>query len=252
MTNEEAKFILSAYRANGGDATDPTFATALEQAKKDPVLGAWLAREQAHAAAVAAKLRDVAPPPELRGAILAGARIGDLKRAERRAWPVWLAAAAAFVLVGGVTWRLTTPEAATVPVPERLEASPARLLSAAIEHATQGEHGGRGTALTALQNWLAGAGNHLGPWMPIDVAALKATGCRTLWVADREVLEVCFVRDGTEYHLYVARRDDFRAPQAEGMEFREQARVAAVTWTDGDHRFVVVSPTGMEGLRQVL
>ena len=47
MTNQEAKFTLSAYRANGQDAGDPAFAEALAQAKQDPALGAWLARAQA-------------------------------------------------------------------------------------------------------------------------------------------------------------------------------------------------------------
>ena len=38
MTNERAKFVLGAYRPNGADAKDPTFAEALEQAKHDPNL----------------------------------------------------------------------------------------------------------------------------------------------------------------------------------------------------------------------
>ena len=67
MNNNEAKFILSAYRPGGRDAGDPGMATALAQAKSDPVLGAWFARERAHDAAVAWKLRAVVPPVGLRG-----------------------------------------------------------------------------------------------------------------------------------------------------------------------------------------
>src|SRR5206468_40161 len=75
MNNTEAKFILNAYRPNGRDATDATFAAALQQAKADPALGAWFAREQSHGAAVAAKLRAIVPPAGLREAILAGGRV---------------------------------------------------------------------------------------------------------------------------------------------------------------------------------
>lgn len=53
MSNNGAKFILSAYRPGGRDAADPAMAKALAQAKGDPALGAWFVREQAHDAAVA-------------------------------------------------------------------------------------------------------------------------------------------------------------------------------------------------------
>ena len=41
MTTQEAKFILSAYRPNGSDASGPAFAEALQAAVGDPALGAW-------------------------------------------------------------------------------------------------------------------------------------------------------------------------------------------------------------------
>ena len=102
MNNTEAKFILNAYRPNGRDANDATFSAALAQAKSDPALSVWFAREQAHGAAVAAKLHEVVPPAGLREAILAGGRVSGEKLSapvttQRSFWnrPVWLAAAAA-------------------------------------------------------------------------------------------------------------------------------------------------------------
>src|SRR5258706_136048 len=38
MNNQEAKLILQAYRCGGQDASDPLFAEALEQARRDPEL----------------------------------------------------------------------------------------------------------------------------------------------------------------------------------------------------------------------
>ena len=66
MTNEEAKQILSACRPGGQDAGDPSISGALQHARNDPTLAAWFEREQAHSAVIAAKLREVAPPPGLR------------------------------------------------------------------------------------------------------------------------------------------------------------------------------------------
>ena len=75
MNSTEAKFILQARRPDGADDAEPRFAEALEQARRDPALAAWLAREQAFDAAVAEKLRSTQPPAGLREAILAGAKV---------------------------------------------------------------------------------------------------------------------------------------------------------------------------------
>src|SRR5262245_19685517 len=97
MKNEEAKFILSAYRPNGQDANDPMFTAALEQARKDPALAKWFEFEQKFDRAMTAKLGAVMPPEGLRAAILAGARVSGTPS---RAWwqqPKWLALAASVV-----------------------------------------------------------------------------------------------------------------------------------------------------------
>ena len=90
MNNTEAKFILNAYRPGGRDAGEAGMVSALAQAKGDPALGAWFAREQAHGAAVAAKLRDLAPPSGLHEAILAGGRMSGRQdgatSARRASW----------------------------------------------------------------------------------------------------------------------------------------------------------------------
>ena len=102
MNNEQAKFILRAYRPGGRDAADPAFGDALRQAQADPALGAWLAREQSLDGAVASKLRALSPPPELREAILAGSRVSFAAPARGWRLPAWLAVAASIaVLIAG-------------------------------------------------------------------------------------------------------------------------------------------------------
>ena len=58
-----ARFILQACRPGGGEAQDPQFREALEQASRDPELMRWLADECALDSCIAAKLRAAAKPP---------------------------------------------------------------------------------------------------------------------------------------------------------------------------------------------
>ncbi|MEO0018966.1 MAG: hypothetical protein RLZZ522_2249 [Verrucomicrobiota bacterium] len=70
MDREQARFILSSFRAGGADRADPGFAAALELADADPELGQWLASERAFDAAFAAALVRVPLPEPLRQHIL--------------------------------------------------------------------------------------------------------------------------------------------------------------------------------------
>lgn len=247
MNNTEAKFILNAYRPNGRDASDATFCAALEQAKTDPGLGAWFAREQAHGTAVAAKLREIAPPAGLREAILAGGRVsgGNLAAppARRMRWspPVWLAAAAAAVLLVVAFWPKSAPGGAVLTdfaFDDTLE--PTR-------------HGGRGEAAAALQAKLGDTATRLAGGLPVDFATLRTTGCRTLNVAGRDVLEVCFKRDGSWFHCYIARVEDFSGqPAKEEPVFAQKGKVAVASWADGTHRFIVASLAGREAVERLL
>jgi hypothetical protein len=72
ITNERAKFLLSAYRHNGADAQDPIFRDALEQATRDPDLASWFANQRSFDALLCEKLNSVQPPASLKPAILSG------------------------------------------------------------------------------------------------------------------------------------------------------------------------------------
>ncbi len=72
ITNESAKFVLHAYRPNGADARDPIFRAALEQAARDPELGAWLKEQRAFDSLITGKLAEFQPPATLHSAIMAG------------------------------------------------------------------------------------------------------------------------------------------------------------------------------------
>ena len=80
ITNETAKFLLTAYRPNGADAQDPVFRDALEQAARDPELGAWFKEQRGFDSMIADKLSGIEPPATLRSAILVGINNRPLAR----------------------------------------------------------------------------------------------------------------------------------------------------------------------------
>jgi len=244
MSNNEAKFILGAYRANGADAENPMFAAALQQARSDPALGAWWAGAQAHDAAMAARLREIVPPAGLREAILAGARASRAPLPGRRFPTLWLALAASVAVLLAATVALW---------PNRATAESARFAAFAINDTAHGQHGGHGAAAGALQVLLSQPSTRLSAELPVDFAALRATGCRTLNFAGHDVLELCFQRNGAWFHCYIANSADFPGLAAGGKpSFVQQAQFGSASWSDADHHYVVVSSAGLAAVKQLL
>jgi hypothetical protein len=247
MNNEQAKFILRAYRPGGRDTGDATFCEALRQAQLDPGLGAWLAREQAFDSAVAAKLRSVPPPPGLREAILAGAHLST--PAARPWWrPAgWLAMAASLVVLlslVAVRWH-----AAGGPAPASLEQM-ARFALADPESAHTGPHADK---LGTFGAWLQSPANRISTLASVDLAKLQAQDCRAVSVAGHEVFEICFQRDGGWYHLYIARRRDFDAGGIAGAPLMLAAGGRSVAaWAGGKLAYVLMTGGGEDVLRRIL
>ncbi len=242
MNTTEAKFILQACRPDGQDSTDPHFEEAFAQARHDPALGEWLARERAFDTAVAAKLRMVQPPAELRAAILAGARMSRPQPWWRQSRVLALAASVTLVFGLAASWTFRSPAGDD----QQLALGVMAEMSSPAHHPVV--FGGRGQ----LHELLASSSTRLAGGLPLDFKQLKDEGCRSLRIAGHDVLEVCFERNGSEFHLYVARGADFPGKAAPGTPmFREQSRVAAVSWHDRNHAYVLVTDGGADSLRQV-
>ncbi|MFA6961846.1 MAG: hypothetical protein WC205_13915 [Opitutaceae bacterium] len=238
MNTTEAKFILQARRPDGRDDAEPQFTEALEQARRDPALTEWLAREQAFDMVVADKLRSVQPPAGLREAILAGARMSRPVPFWRR--PQVLALAASVVIIFGLVavWPALRPASDT----ERLAMGVMTEVNSAAHHAAMPSPRGE------LRTLLTAPGTRLAAGLPLDMNQLKSDGCRSLSIAGHNVVEVCFERGG-EFHLYVANRSDFKG-DGEPM-FRERGNLASVAWTDTRHAYVLVTSDGAASLRNV-
>ncbi|MDP2138320.1 MAG: hypothetical protein Q8J74_10770, partial [Candidatus Didemnitutus sp.] len=78
-------------------------------------------------------------------------------------------------------------------------------------------------------------------------------GCRTISFEGRDMLEVCFSRDGKWFHCYVARVADFPVV-AEKLQltFRDGIGASAVAWADEQHIFVVASKAGREAIKRLI
>ena len=246
MTNQEAKFVLHAYRPNGADADDATFSAALVQAKQDPALAKWFEAQQAFDRAMCAKLRAIAPPAGLREAILAGAKVSHQPASASRMWwrsPSLMAVAASVAVifaVGVAFW------------PKNAEAAP-ELLGFAIDDTLHRNHeDGHGHEADEFQRLIGAADTRLGSGLNLNFEQLRR-GCRTVSFQGREVLEVCFKRDGKWFHCYVARAKDFPSVAAKlPPVFQSENGVAAGAWSDGNLIYVVASKAGREAIQNLI
>jgi hypothetical protein len=242
MDNQEAKFILKAYRPGGADAGNAVFCEALAQAQRDPGLRTWFEREQARDKAVAAKLKSVPIPAGLRESILAGGKMS----ASRRSWwqqPMWLALAAsvAILLTATVVWQLRGPRMDWYQLTVQI-----------LDDAAQGErHGSHGAAAKELVAMVSLPTTKLSALPPVDLNRLKTEGCRTLTVAGHEVMEVCFERNGGEFHLYVMVRPQSRN-LPNGPQFAAHNGMHSVLWADAQHLYVMASAKDDSALKALL
>lgn len=243
MNNAEAKFILQGYRPNGADAGDATFCAAIEQAHNDPALSQWFARQQAFDAAVSAKLALVPVPADLRAAILAGGRVTTAGTSHRAWWnrPALMAVAAGVTVLLAAGAALWPKQAAAFSDFAFADAK----LSAI--------HGGHGHENNELQAVLNDPATKLGQKLPISFANLHETGCRTINFQGRDVLELCFKRNGVWFHAYIARAADFpHIGLSPTPAIVDKGTTAIASWTDAEHVIVVVSKTGRKNLEALL
>jgi hypothetical protein len=240
MDNDEAKFILRAYRPSGADATDPKFADALDQAKRDPSLAKWLDREQSLDRAIAGKLNRVAVPSDLRETILAGAKVSVVPPWWRNSYFKFAIAACFLVAIGGAfSFSLS-----------RRRAMVTQVARVAIEDVLHGQHNNRGEVVARLENVLENGSFHLSNGaMPANLTALESNGCRVVQIGGKNVAEICFERSGQYFHLYVMSRMGGMSAKPLMFEY-DGGRAAA--WTDERNSYVVATTASAEQLRNIL
>jgi hypothetical protein len=244
MNNEEARFILSAYRPGGQDANDPDFASALAQAQRDPTLKAWFEAEQSFDAAVAERLHTVRPPADLRAAILVGA-----KASEPVGWkmPSWAMMAAMVALCIGLLGLWMTNRQTPTPAFADWQETAFRFLESAPKLDRMSPQADE------LQEWLRAANSPTPPVLPASLAKLKALGCKTLESDGHRISVLCFHRgNGKLIHLVVSDRSAAPGLPTADPVFAQRGDWTTASWAQGDEAYMLVTEGKPVDLAQYL
>lgn len=191
MNNDEAKFILSAYRLGGQDASDPRFQEALEQLKHDPELAKWFAEQRAFDQSVRRQLLTATPvPPDLRATLLAARNIVRPAPAWHRfAWITAAAACFAVLLISVFVWNGEEKQHASLF--DRL-ASTSQLNAAHVTVMSDD--------LTKIQQWLKAQSAVARFDLPRGLQDWAPMGCRIVDWNGMKVSMICF-HGGAEKHV---------------------------------------------------
>lgn len=244
MNNQEAKLILRAYRSEGEDASDPMFAEALEQARRDPELQKWLAEETALDAHVQARLRTAIPiPRDLKSNLLAQRKI--VRPVRWRFQPMKLAAAAA-VLLAGITAFLLVPQ------------KPAQLASF---RETMARYSMRGHGhvvfeshdIAKVRQWLQDRAVSASFELPAALPPGSTHGCRVVDWNGRKVTMLCFVLDDGEHlDLFVVDRASLPdVPENSAPQYAEEGGLATAAWSK-DGRIYLLTASDKKHLQKLL
>jgi hypothetical protein len=245
--NEQARLLLSAYRPSGSDANDPAFAEALTEAERDPQLRAWLAESQRFDHAIAHHVRSLPVPPDLRAAILAGAKASQ-PRPARRTVPRWVAAAAVLMLLGAagllvysLRSRLADWQTQSLAAIEAVEDGAVKL---DVEN----------TWPAPLLEYLADRSAPRPAELPPSLANRPTLGCKTIVADGRVVSVICFRVDARgAAHLFSTARKGLRFPPPERhpiLQRRKNWNVAS--WSQGSQSHMLASKVEREQFRELV
>jgi hypothetical protein len=248
MNNREAKFILNAYRPGGQDASDPRFAEAIEQARRDPVLERWFSESIAFDTAITEKLRAMEVPPDLRENILAGAKVSRPLRWSKP-FIKWAIAAAlvSMAVLGSFIWRETRPAHLAGWQNQALD-----VVSSLVRNKSSFDAQSHNP--DELLAWLRVNHAPAAQTLPQNLDKLESLGCKTFSWTGKPVSVICFMRqDGGLIHLVTmntsgeSNRELKRQPRVV-----QQDRWATATWREGDMTYMLALEGSPDQLRTYL
>ena len=244
MDNQQAREILSLYRAGLDDAGDPFFAEALAQARRNPELGRWFEEQCAVDAAVREKFHQIAAPASLPQQILAERKI--IRPVIWWAHPaLWAAAAAAIVLAVLVGYLLQRPE---TPNFQSYRKNMARLVSGEYKMMLETND------LGAIRQFLGknhGASDYV---LTKELEKLPGEGCALIDWHGQRVSLVCLDRGhDDDLFLFIVDRSALPDPPlSPSAQFAHVNNMTTASWTVGDKTYVLAAKGNEEGLRKFL
>jgi hypothetical protein len=245
MDNREAKFILNAYRPGGQDASDPRFAEALEQARRDPVLEQWFKKSIAFDATVTEKLRAVAAPVDLRENILAGVKISRPPRWSNRFIKLAIAAALiSMAIVGSLIWHETRPTHLAGWQNQALT-----VISSLVKNESSFDVQSHNPA--ELVSWLRSNRAPAAQALPVNLGKLESLGCKTFSWNGTPVSVICFMRpDGGLIHFVATAATPATDHIGNGKPtLLRRGNWTTATWREGDKIYMLAIEGSPEQLR---
>ena len=246
MDSRIAKEILLRYRPGTTDASDPEFAEALKQAKRDFELGRWFAQHQAFHDTIRDRFKQLPVPAGLKEDILAAYQPAVI--------PVWwqqpafqaLAAAAAIVLLIGAAFFWSQP---------REDRSFAAFQSRVVRTAQRGYAMEITTTnLGEIRRYLAAQGAYADYVLSASLEKLPGDGGAVLRWHNKPVSMVCFdLGNHNDLFLFVASRADLPdAPSASEPQFAQIGKLTAASWSTGDRTYVLAGQGDEQFVRRYL
>ena len=224
MNNQEAKFILSAYRPCGEDASGAAFAAALDQVNRDPDLAAWFSEQRALDVAITNAICSIPIPQDLRVNILAGAKVS-----QRRFWrtrPVLFAIAASVMLLAVINGLWTRASRLDSWQDDALA-----VISTFVPGHEPFDH--QAADSQELQQWLVTQNAPAPEVIPAALQTVPTLGCKTISSGGRSVSIICFrLRDGHMVHLVVTKASGLRHSPPSKPTFAKEGDWVTASWTE--------------------
>ncbi|MEQ2009200.1 MAG: hypothetical protein ABMA26_20660 [Limisphaerales bacterium] len=275
MNNDEAKFILRAYRPGGQDAADPQFTEALAQARRDPELARWLAEQTALDTVIGGKIQSVPVPADLKASILAARNIVPLRQRswwQRSIHPVAAAASLAvtFATVGYLALHEPPEPTAdlarfTQDITDYLGKGYGVLPRHAHLATTDASYFGsqsyrmnyRSPNLDDIRQWLAANGGHGEFVSPTGLKKPLNLGCGVMDWRGRRITLIAFQTGRTlpqdKVHLVIINSSDLPDPPARGQpRFNEGGDWTTVAWSDGSLTYFLLAPGDRQAVGKYL
>lgn len=250
MNNAKARFVLRSYRSDGSDARDPIFRDALDQAEHDPELKNWFANERQSDEAIRRTLNRIDVPSSLLDDLLAVTSVTAPQSFWRRSAGIWLAMAAALVLMlGGVYWLIPARQAALA-----FHAYP-QVASSFLHQPFSLDY--KAANLQEANLWLRQTHDRSAPQPPphLQTAALDGVGCKMFNWQGTDVLLLCFfLEDGRIAHFFIMEADQL--PDTPAMptapQWAQEGKYATGVWSDGRHAYVLAMAGSVDELEALL
>jgi hypothetical protein len=246
MDSREAKFILSAYRPGGQDASDARFAEALEQVRRDPILERWFNESVAFDTAMTERLRAIEVPPDLRENILAGARVSRPLRSPFIKWAI-AAALISMAVLGSLIWRETRPAHLAGWQNQALD-----VIASLVRN--ESSFDAQSYNADELVAWLHANHAPAAQTLPQTLDKLESLGCKTFSWHGVPVSVICLMRpDGGLIHLVTTNASPLsdRVFQVKAR-FVQQGEWATATWREGERVYMLALEGSHDQLRPYL